>query len=140
MLKRPITYEDFNGDTKTEDFYFNISKSELVELKATFRGGLEESIKRMIEAKNESGLLAEFKRIILLSYGVKSEDGKRFVKSDQLREEFSQTAAYDALFTELVTNENSAEAFIKGVIPRDLVGNDVPQDKPVGPPPLPPSR
>jgi hypothetical protein len=120
MLKRNITYEDFDGNTVTEVFYFNLSKTEIVELEVEYEGGLEKSIQRIIEAKDYEVLIREFQRLILLSYGVKSEDGKRFVKSDQLREEFKQTAAYDALFVELAADENAAADFFIGVVPKDL--------------------
>lgn len=120
MLKRSITYEDFNGEQQTEEFYFNLSKSELVELEAGYEGGLEAAIRRIAAANDNAGLIREFKRIILASYGVRSEDGRRFVKNEQLREEFTQTAAYDALFFELATDEAAATQFIKGVLPKDL--------------------
>jgi len=120
MLKRDITYEDFNGQQVTETFYFNLSKTELIELEASYEGGLEASIKRIIDSDDVKNLIKEFKRIVLLSYGIRSEDGKRFIKNDQIREEFTQTAAYDALFMELATDENAADRFIKGIIPRDM--------------------
>lgn len=120
MLKREITYEDFDGNKQTDIYYFNLTKSELVELEAEFEGGLEKSITAIAEAKDAATLLAQFKKIILSSYGVKSPDGKRFEKSDKLREEFQQTAAYDQLFIELATDEEAATKFISGIIPRDL--------------------
>ncbi|MET0785758.1 MAG: hypothetical protein ABWY25_03555 [Paenisporosarcina sp.] len=120
MLKREITYENYDGTVLTETFYFNLTKSEIVELEVGYQGGLEATLRRIIDAKDNKTLIAEFKRLVLLSYGVKSEDGKRFVKSDQLREEFSQTAAYDTLFMELATDDDAAATFIKGVVPKDL--------------------
>lgn len=123
MLKREIVYEDFNGNTVSESFYFNLSKSELVELEVSEKMGFEQYIQRIIEAKDHKTLIAEFKKIILLTYGVKSEDGKRFIKSDELRQEFSQTAAYDALFMELSTHDGAAATFIKGIVPKDLADN-----------------
>jgi hypothetical protein len=143
MLKRDITYEDFNGETVTETFYFNLTKTEIIELEVSYKKGLEETIKAIIKAQDNKSLIAEFKQIVLLAYGVKSEDGRRFIKNDQLREEFAQSAAYDALFMEMATNEDAAANFIMGVIPRDL---SVDQDKPEIPrildvplPPVPPS-
>lgn len=120
MLKRDITYEDFNGETKTETFYFNLTKTEIVELELSYEGGLEAAIQRIIKAEDVKSLIKEFKRIVLLAYGVRSEDGKRFIKNDELREEFSQTAAYDALFIELATNDTAAASFVKGIIPTDM--------------------
>ena len=142
MLKRDITYEDFNGETITETFYFNLTKTEIIELEVEYKVGLEETIKAIIKAQDNKSLIAEFKKIVLLAYGVKSEDGRRFIKSDKLREEFSQSAAYDALFMDMATNEDSGANFIMGIIPKDL---NVDQDKPqlktieVPLPPVPPS-
>jgi hypothetical protein len=120
MLKRDITYEDFNGETVTETFYFNLTKSELVELQVGYEGGLEATLNKIIKAEDIKSLISEFKNVVLLSYGIRSEDGKRFIKSDQLREEFSQTAAFDALFMDLATNENAAATFVKGVVPASM--------------------
>lgn len=122
MLKRDITYEDYNGDTVTDTHYFNLTQTEILELEVSKDGGLDAFIKRVIETKQVAKLMEEFKKIVLASYGVRSEDGKRFIKSDELRLEFSQTAAYDALFMELATDANSAAEFIKGVIPTKLRG------------------
>lgn len=120
MFKRDVTYEDFDGEKVTETFYFNLTKSELIELEVNYEGGLREALERIIKSKDNKLLVAEFKRIVLLSYGIKSDDGKRFIKNDKLREEFAQTAAYDSLFMELATNDGSAADFIKGVVPKDF--------------------
>lgn len=120
MLKRDITYENFDGENVTETFYFNLTKTEVFELQVEYEGGLEGFLKRIINAEDQKSLFALFKKFILLSYGIKSDDGKRFIKSDQLREEFSQTAAYDTLFMELGTDDNAAATFIKGVVPKDF--------------------
>jgi hypothetical protein len=120
MFKHDITYENFNGETVTESFYFNLTSSEILELNASYDGGLGSFIQRIIDTTDQRSLIAEMKKLILLSYGVKSDDGKRFIKSDQLREEFAQTAAYDTLFMDLATNDNSATTFIKGIVPRDI--------------------
>lgn len=121
MLKREISYEDYNGNQVTEAFYFNITKPELIELELEAEGGLGAMIERIIETKNHNELIKQFKRLVLMAYGEKSEDGKRFVKSDKMREEFSQSAAYSALFMELATDDNAAAIFLKGVLPKDLV-------------------
>lgn len=120
MLKREITYLDFNDEEVTEIFYFNISKPELIELDVETTQGMSATINKIVEAKDNGALIREFKRIILLAYGQKSEDGKRFIKSDQLREEFSQTAAYQSLFMELATEDEAAVTFLTGVLPKDL--------------------
>jgi hypothetical protein len=137
MLKRTVNYEDFNGNNVSEDFYFNLTKAELLELELSYDSGFAESLQRIIDAKDNKTLVFEFKKLVLLSYGIKSEDGKRFMKSDKIREEFEQTAAYSALFMELAVDATSASAFITGITPRDLVDQARTQDKPVGPPPAP---
>lgn len=120
MLKRPITYEDFNGETHTEDFYFNLTKTELYEMETEIEGGLVETMNKIIEEKNNHQLIKLFQRIILRAYGQKSEDGKRFIKNEQLAEEFSQTAAYDQLFIELGSNADAGAEFIIGIVPKDI--------------------
>jgi hypothetical protein len=120
MLKRDITYTDFDGEEITESFYFNLMKSELVELEAGHRGGLDEFIRRIMKTEDHQALISEFKRLILLAYGQKSDDGKRFIKTEQMREEFSQTSAYDVLFMELATNDEAAAVFLKGVLPKEI--------------------
>ncbi len=120
MLKRDITYRDFNDEEVTDTFYFNITKSEIIELEVEHQEGLEGMIKRIIETKDNKSLISQFKRIVLLSYGEKSADGKRFIKSEESREAFSQTAAFDALFIELATEDEKAASFITGVLPKDM--------------------
>ena len=123
MLKRDITYKDFDGEIMTESFYFNLTKTELIELEVKYKDGLEATMKRIVKAEDKEALISEFQRIILLSYGVKSEDGRRFMKSDQLREEFTQMPAYDALFVELATDDEAANTFIKGILPSEFLDN-----------------
>ncbi len=122
MLKREINFEDFNGNPSTEVFYFNISKPELIELEVEYDEGFGAMIQGVIDAKDHKTLIKRFKDIVLMAYGQKSVDGKRFIKSEQLREEFAQTAAYSALFMELATDDNAAVIFLKSVLPRDMVG------------------
>lgn len=120
MLKKTITYTDYNGVSRTEDFYFNLSKAEIAEMELEIPGGMTEMLKRITAAQDTPALVKIFKDLILRSYGVKSDDGKRFVKNQQLRDEFSQTEAYSELFMELATNADSASAFINGIIPADV--------------------
>jgi hypothetical protein len=122
MLKLPITYVDYNGDQVTDVHYFNVSKPELIEMEVSFERGFQAMIEKIIETKNHKELIELFKKLILLAYGVKSDDGKRFIKSDQLREEFSQTEAYNTLFMQLATDEGAAANFLKGIMPKDMVG------------------
>lgn len=123
MLKREIKYTNFDDEEVTETFYFNLSKSELIELEVEREEGMSEWLQAIIETKDHKELIAQFKRLVLLTYGQKSEDGKRFIKNDQLREEFSQTPAYDALFMELALDDGAAVAFIKGIMPKDMAGD-----------------
>ena len=121
MLKKQITYTDFNGDTVTEDFYFHLSKADLIELEMSHNGGLSAAMQRIVAAEDTKSILEEFKNIILLSYGQRSLDGKRFIKNDQLREEFKSSEAYSTLFMELVTETDSAVKFMNGIIPADML-------------------
>lgn len=121
MLKRTINYEDFDGNKMSDDFYFNLTKSEMVEMEMEHKGGLGVAIQRIISAGDTKALLVEFKKLILGSYGEKSDDGKRFVKSEALLISFSQSLAYDALFMELATSDTAAADFIKGIIPADML-------------------
>lgn len=120
MLKKAITFKDFDGNEVTEEFYFNISKSELVELELSNEGGLEAYLKRIIASNDGKTIVQEFKKLILMSYGVKSEDGKSFIKTDKVREDFQQTLAFDSLFFELSTDSDAATEFVKGIIPQDM--------------------
>ena len=117
MFKKKITYTDYDGVVRTEEFYFNLNKSEIIELAYSEKGGLERYVERISKEEDNKKLIALFKELVLAAYGVKSDDGKRFIKSDQLREEFSQTEAFVEFFMELATNTDSAIAFVNGVAP-----------------------
>lgn len=119
MLKKTITYTDYNGVERTEDFYFNLSKAELAEMELSADGGLAATLKRIIDARDSKQLVAIFKDLVLRSYGEKSPDGKRFIKSEELRTAFSQTEAYSDLFMELATNDNAAVEFVNGIVPSE---------------------
>lgn len=120
MYKKTITYTDYNGVERTEDFLFNLSKAELAEMQFSTNGGLETYIKRIIDTQDGKELIKVFKELILRSYGKKSDDGKRFMKSDAIREEFSQTEAYSELFMELATDDAAASKFVNGIMPSDI--------------------
>ena len=121
MLKKTITATDFNGKTYTEDYYFNISKPEVAEMEYSKKGGFAAYLDRIIKAKDDKELADVFKDLILKSYGVKSQDGRRFEKSEQLSLEFSQTDAYSVLYMELASDSDKASEFIKGIFPSDIV-------------------
>jgi hypothetical protein len=120
MLKHEISYTNFDDEKVTETFYFNISKSELVELDVEHQEGMYEWLQTMQKTNDKKTLFHEFKKIVLMAYGQKSPDGKRFIKNDELREEFSQSAAFEELFVQLMTDETVIATFIKGVLPKDL--------------------
>lgn len=120
MLKKTITYTDFDGNDRTEDFYFNLTRAELAEMEWSTEGGMAQYIKRITDAQDIKALLDIFKSLICKSYGVKSLDGKRFVKNSEVLEEFKQTNAYSDLFMELATDEDAAAAFVNGIIPDDI--------------------
>lgn len=120
MLKKTITYTDYDGQTRTEDFYFNLTRAELTEMELSATGGLEATINHIVNARDGARIVALFKDLILRSYGQKSLDGKRFIKSAELSEEFSQTEAYVELFMELSTNAEAAAAFVNGIVPADI--------------------
>lgn len=119
MFKKTITYLDYNGLEIKEDFYFNLTKAEIMEMQLQKSGGFAEKIQKVVDAKDVPELVSIFKELILKSYGVKSDDGKRFIKTEKVREEFTQTEAYSDLYVELATNADSASAFVNGIIPAD---------------------
>ena len=118
MLKKTITYTDYDGNERTEDFYFNISKAELAELEYSVKGGLKKMMEKAVAEKDGPRIIQYFKEIVLKSYGVKSNDGRRFMKDKELTREFSETEAYVNLFMELATDEKAAIAFAEGVMPK----------------------
>jgi hypothetical protein len=130
MLKLPITYTNFDGEEVTDTFWFNITKSELIEFEVSYEGGFVNALNKIIESQDRKAIIAEFKKLILMAYGEKSVDGKRFVKTDELCQEFTQTAAYDALFVKLSTDDQAAAEFINGVVPKDMAEAIRDQDKP----------
>ena len=118
MIKKTIKYTDFNEIDREEDFYFNLTTAELTEMQLSKDGGLQAWLEKIVKNDNRPELIKAFKTIILKAYGEKSDDGKRFIKSDALSEAFSQTAAYDELFVELLSNEEKAAEFINGLVPK----------------------
>ena len=120
MLKKTVDYTDYNGTHRTENLYFNLSKAELTEMELSTTGGFAEMIRNVIDANDGPTIMKIFKDIILKSYGEKTPDGKRFVKSKELSTAFSQTEAYSELFMELVTDSKKAAEFINGIIPADI--------------------
>ena len=120
MIKKTVTYTDYNGVERTESFYFNLSKAEVMEMEMSTAGGMAESSQKIVDAKDAPAIIRVFKDLVLKAYGVKSDDGRRFIKSKELSDEFSQTEAYSQIFMELATDDKAAAAFINGIVPADL--------------------
>ena len=120
MFKKTVTYEDYKGNTRTEDFYFNLNKAELVELELSTKGGLTVMMDRMIAAQDNATLFKIFKDLVSKSYGVLSDDGRKFVKNQEVLDDFMQTEAYSIIFSELATNAEAAAEFFNNVIPQNL--------------------
>lgn len=120
MIKRTITYTDFNDVQHTEDFYFNLSSTEIVDLQFGTEGGLSELMQKIVKEEDAHRIIEMFKMIITASIGVKSEDGKRFIKNDDIRDSFMQSEAYSELFMELAGDAAAAAAFIRGIVPKNL--------------------
>lgn len=120
MIIKTMTYKDFNGEERTEDFYFNLTEAELAEMSLSVNGGLDEYIKRIIAAHDTPELVKLFKELIQKAYGEKSLDGKRFIKSPELTEAFMQTNAYSDFFMELARDSKAAADFVNGIIPSNI--------------------
>lgn len=119
MLKKTITYTDYNDTERTEDFYFNLNKAELTEMELSTNGGLAEMITKVVNAQDGPEIIKIFKDVVLKAYGVKSPDGRRFIKNDEVRDAFAQTEAYSVLFMELATNADAAAEFVNGIMPAE---------------------
>ena len=120
MFKKTVTYEDYKGNTRTEDFYFNLNKAELVELELSTNGGLTVMMDRIIAAQDNPTLFKIFKDLVSKSYGVLSDDGRKFIKNQEVLDDFMQTEAYSIIFSELATNAEAAAEFFNNVIPQNL--------------------
>ena len=121
MLKKTITYTDYDGNERTEDFRFNLSKAEYVMFENSVIGGMSKEIERAMAMQNGPRILEIFKDLVDRSYGVKTADGRRFMKSPELLQEFRETEAYVNLFMELVTDPEAGKAFLRGVSPSDMI-------------------
>lgn len=129
MFKKTIKYTDFDGVERKEDFYFNLTKAELLELQMSMDGGLRSYLERIVKTQSQPELIKMFKEIIMKAYGEKSPDGKRFMKSDEIRMNFECTEAYSELFMELATNSDAAADFINALLPSDFRASEEEQKK-----------
>lgn len=125
MLKKTMTTVDFGGTERTEDYYFNLTKAEIMEMQLCTDGGFVETVKKIVEAKNQLELTRLFKKIICASYGVLSPDGRKFVKNQQVLDDFMATQAYSDLYIELLSGDGkAAEDFVNGILPKDMTNED----------------
>lgn len=120
MLKKTVTYVDYNGVERTEEFYFNLSKAEVTEMELSVNGGLSQMLQNIVAAKDGKQIISIFKEIVLKAYGEKSQDGRRFIKSKELSEAFSQTEAYSQIFMELALDDKAATEFVNGILPTSI--------------------
>lgn len=118
MLKKTITFTDFNGTERTEDFYFNLTKAEITEMELSTNGGLDQYIQGIVAAQDSAQIIALFKELICKSYGQKSLDGRKFVKTPEILQDFISTEAFSELYMELATNTEAATAFVNGITPK----------------------
>lgn len=120
MIKKTITFTDYNGVERTEDFYFNLTEAELTEMELSMAGGYQQYVQNVINAMDGPSLIRLFKDLIMRTYGVKSPDGREFRKSDEISRSFAQTEAYSKLFMELATDSKAAADFVNGVVSDDM--------------------
>ena len=124
MIKKTVTYTDFNGNERTEDFYFNLTQVELAELDlgvSGVSGGLLGLLEKIVREKDQRQIVEYFKKIVLMAYGEKSVDGRRFVKSEEIRNGFAPTEAYSKIFMELAQDADAASAFVNGIMPKEVI-------------------
>ena len=134
MLKKTVTYEDFNEVERTEDFYFHFTEAELTDMNLDENGGLAEKLQKIIDSKDVKQIKDYFKWIVLKAYGEKSDDGRRFMKSEEISKAFEQTQAYSDIWMELATDEKAASDFVNGIMPKKLMTEMEKQNiKPVAP-------
>lgn len=121
MLKKTITFKDLDGNDVTEDFYFNLTKAEIAELQLSHKGGYAEHLKRVISTDDGGLIISTFKDLVMRSVGRRSEDGRRFIKNKEIADEFLQSEAYSEMFLKLVTDANEGAAFVRAIMPADIV-------------------
>lgn len=120
MLKKTVTYVDYNGMERTEDFYFNLSKAEVAEMELSVEGGFSKMLEEIVASNDNARIVNIFKQMVLKAYGEKSADGRRFIKSEEISKAFSETEAYSEIFMELALNTDAAAAFVNGIMPANL--------------------
>lgn len=125
MFKKVVKYIDFNGTDRTEEFLFHFNQAELMEMELSAEGGFSARVKAIVDANSKPALIKIMKKFVLDAYGVKSEDGRRFMKSEEIRRSFEENPAYSKIFMELATDDKAAADFINGVTPDDMPKPDL---------------
>ena len=120
MIKKTVTYVDYNGVERTEDFYFNLTKAEIAEMEMSVEGGFSKMLEEIVASKDNVKIVSLFKQMVLKAYGEKSADGRRFMKSEEISKAFSETEAYSEIFMSLALNESEAAAFVNGIMPANV--------------------
>jgi hypothetical protein len=134
VIKKTITFEDLDGNTVTEDFYFHITKAELMEKQFGTQGGFDTYLRRILSTDDQGKIFSTFREIIGMSVGRRSPDGRSFLKTPEITAEFMGTEAYSELLSELSTDASAAAIFVRGVVPQslaeklpnDVLGSDLP--------------
>ena len=131
MLKKTITYTDWNGEERTEDFYFNLTRVEVLELEydVDAEGTLTEWLTDLVKSRDIDRIIRTVKKIILTAYGEKSADGRRFMKSDEIRRSFEENPAFDELYMTMVTDSSKAAEFLTSIMPSSVRENLGPDPK-----------
>ena len=120
MIKKTVTYVDYNGVERTEDFYFNLTKAEVAEMEMSVEGGFSKMLEEIVASNDNVKIVSLFKQMVLKAYGEKSADGRRFMKSEEISKAFSETEAYSEIFMSLALNESEAAAFVNGIMPANI--------------------
>lgn len=125
MIKWPIEYTTYDGEKIKEDFYFHLNKAELTKMQFDVNGAYSQYIERIQNERDLKALGEEYSKLILNSYGKKSDDGKIFRKSKELRDDFECSEAYSVLYMELLSDADKAAKFARGILPTDLQGASI---------------
>lgn len=120
MFVKKITFTDFDGNVRTEDHYFNLMQSEIMDMEMGINGGLSNLLNRLLAKQDMASIKDIYKQLIMKSYGIKSLDGRRFEKSEAISKEFTETPAYDVLYMELLSDKEKAVEFLSGIMPKDV--------------------
>lgn len=137
MIKKTLTYESLDGDPITEDFYFHLSTAEIAKMELTTEGGYASLLQNLVNANNGKQIIEQFDAILKAGYGVRSDDGKRFIKNDQVWAEFYESDAYNVLFMQLISDPDASSQFVRGMLPANFeqevarIQANKPQDAPV---------